>query len=489
MNREEVELLLKSTRPVPAPIRAPRLRAGAPRLQIALAAAFLLAVVGVIILPPSDARPQPGERRWQLPVEISRNAEDLNLAVVGSQELVRTPSGAAVYITDFRMWVSRDGKAPWTKIELGGWHPSAPLVEGNTVSFLITSPWSYVTVDIPRAEIVSKVRLPRGFVSKQWTTYLAASGADRYAVLCGLGGPIQFFRSDDGGKTWPEPREIGRTGDNQMIHHNPAFLSVPGALWMFFVDESRRIQCRRSVDRGETWTAHEGPGVPTASGAPSILRAAAIGKTVHLVCQTDQRHVLHFSSADDGRAWSPGTLLLIEASDGFGPDSRTILGAAGGRLLVSGIYGKAPRLSDDGGRTWTELDAFEGIRGTPTLTPACLGENGSVSFAPQVNLDNRVFFLFREWIEEPRVSALDAAGRRAAESSIAHLSDDDIQARDQALRGLVALGAPALPTLRQAAARAEDPERKARLREAIRRIELAWPDAQVPPWWKGAAER
>jgi hypothetical protein len=170
----------------------------------------------------------------------------------------------------------------------------------------------------------------------------------------------------------------------------------------------------------------------------------------------------------------------------MGPRSRTILRSGAGRLLLSGIYGAPPRVSDDGGRTWKELDALDGIRGDVDLTPAFIGEDGAVSIAPRLSLNSRNYLLFREWAEVPRSAPLDERGRRSAETNIAHLSEDDIRSRELAASELVALGVPALPLLRLALAQTSDPERQARLRDVLRRIELRWPDAQVPEWWQGA---
>jgi hypothetical protein len=493
MNREDVELLLRSTRPVPAPdFRAPRLRspAGAPRLQIGLAAAFLLCVVAVIAMPPGAAnRSEPGGRRWLLPVEISSVADDLRGAVKGCQDLVRTPSGGAAFVTDWRVWVSRDGKAPWKKYDVEGWHPSEALIEGDRISFLTISPLEYLTVDVARGGIVSLVRLPQVPLGKEWSAYLAGEAANRYAVLTGLGGPMFFLRSADGGRHWSAPREIARTGENQMIHHNPTFVSGPRGLWLFYVGENRRINGRRSTDQGETWAPVEGPLVRSEFGPPVILRAAAVGETLHLVCLTEQNAVLHFSAADGGSAWSPASPVLQERIDGLIPQSKTILRSAGGRLLLSGIHGVTPRVSDDGGMTWKAVDAFDGLRGTVEMTPACVGADGTLSIAPLVVLNKRRYLLFRESATPPQSVPLDEAGLRSAESSIALLSDDDIQVRDRAVRELTALGLPVVPTLRLALARTKDPERKARLSDVIRRIELGWPDAQAPDWWQGAAER
>jgi len=486
MNRDDVELLLRRTRPVAAPpLRISRTNS---RLPAAFAAAFLLSLVAVMVLPPRIAeRPVPGERRWTLPREIAPMSEIAGEAVLGVSELARTPRGGVAVITDWNAWISPDGRAPWKHVELPGWHPATPFVDGDLVSLVTAASWEYVTLDVAKGEIATRVRLPNCPAGKKWSTYLAGRGRDRYVVLGILSGSLFFLRSSDGGATWSKPMNLAQfQNPNIMVQHNAALVASPAALWLFHLSEDRRILVRRSVDGGATWSEEPGPTFLPEWGKPDVLRAATIGEDVHLLCLPENgRRPIHFVTSNGGKTWSiPGPVPPLGEEVRA---SQLKIRSGGGRLVVSA--GSSLVVSEDRGRTWTDLDAFKGLRGTVQACALSAGPDGSVDIAPMVVVDGRRSLLLREWKELPPPSPLDDAGRRALESALARLGGDDPRVRDRAVEELVALGEPAAAMLRRELALSKDLERRGRLQDAIRRIEQRWPDGQVPDWWRGAADR
>lgn len=488
MTPEEVETLLRSTRPAAVSLPPPVLgRNSYARLQPLVAAALLVGAIALALglgRTTRDEPATPSEPRWLLPVEISRDPADRWSAVTGRQHVVRTDGGGAAFVWDWGILVSKDGKAPWTRLDFDDWHPSRPVVHGEEVSFLTTK--AYVTVDVSKAAIVRRVKLPTtpsGAVAyKRWNVHLAARGRDRYAVVEGLGGKVAFSRSEDGGDTWSPFQAVTpeRVKPDTSINENSSLLLAGNDLLLFYLTDDHRAACRRSGDGGATWSDGESP----AFGELRIVRGATTGTTSHLVCVTADGRLLRSSSADLGRSWSPPEPV------------RSGLSAQMGLQLTSGaemllLTWKDEALchllrSADGGGTWTEGRAYEGIRGEIKFAPAFAGPDGAITTVGVISQDKAGVAFFREFRTPPPSAPLNEEGRRRVDELIRQLESDDIQARDAAARALVEMGASAAGAVEEASKRARDPEVRGRLRDVLDRAHLTWPDPKnVPAWWVG----
>ena len=151
-------------------------------------------------------------------------------------------------------------------------------------------------------------------------------------------------RSLDGGETWSlHALPVSERGVTS-IDVSPTF-SSDGTIFVATVDAG----LVKSVDRGESWTALEGSGLPDFLLCVAMLGDYSVSKDV--VCSTPFGV---YTSGDGGLSWSLGGAGLPESKLGVLACARE----AGNVEVVLG-GGKSFVRSDDRGATWTSLHTFE----------------------------------------------------------------------------------------------------------------------------------
>jgi len=173
--------------------------------------------------------------------------------------------------------------------------------------------------------------------------------------------------SDDGGRTWSEPRRLP-DGILGPIKNKPVQLA-DGTILAASSTESEsepsrwQVHFERSRDGGKTWTATAplNDGVTIAAIQPSVLFLGGSGGKLLAVGRTRQGKVFSTSSDDAGKTWSALSLIDGLPNPNAGIDAVTL---ADGRQLL--VYNPVPRgrtplavaVSRDG-RTWTKVLTLE----------------------------------------------------------------------------------------------------------------------------------
>lgn len=234
---------------------------------------------------------------------------------------------------------------------------------------------------------VSAAAAPGGFdVYSDGKTLHRLEGASGHDV------PVNYRRSDDGGKTWTAPVRVdgGRpayhfsAGDARVIAEGDAVYAIwarPGK----GPHGSGPLAAARSTDGGKTWAAAGSP----SEGSPFGRRfpALAISKgVVHAVWldRENKSKVLASFSADGARTWSKPATLDPDACECCW--NAALAGADG---AVYALYrGRNPRdmdavVSRDGGKTWSKPAAAGpfgwGFNGCPHVGGALASTGAGVS--------------------------------------------------------------------------------------------------------------
>jgi len=203
---------------------------------------------------------------------------------------------------------------------------------------------------------------------------------------------INLVRSDDGGRTWSEPRTIVQSqGEHNSGHLGTSQLEDGTILLPFTRDDlhdesKRRVYITRSNDSGKTWD--EPVRLAPDGIAPSDLRwAYSYGRIRQLSDGTilvpgcgqfpsDRLwRSVHFRSHDGGRTW-PDTVTVAIGMD----NEHDVIELPGQRMLAVFRDWRSPRYghgasplwesySDDLGRTWSEpVITFQALYGhSPSL--------------------------------------------------------------------------------------------------------------------------
>jgi sialidase-1 len=188
-----------------------------------------------------------------------------------------------------------------------------------------------------------------------------------------------MLRSTDGGATWSQPYRVPVTSPHGPISLRDGRLIYPGKE---YPGGDQGIGVCESSDDGQSWRWLAR--IPTRGGDKAIdyhelhgVEVAAGHIVVHIRNHNpaNDRETLQTESRDSGKTWSEPRPIGV-----WGLPSH-LLQLRDGRLLMSYSYRRAPRgnharLSDDGGRTWSE--------------PIVLSDDGTgdLGYPSTVQLDN-----------------------------------------------------------------------------------------------------
>ena len=190
-----------------------------------------------------------------------------------------------------------------------------------------------------------------------------------------------LMTSDDQGKTWSDPREVGsgpgwncrsngiklRNGTLLIPTHHLKFPHISSVLL--------------SSDNGRTWT--RGPNITTPNGVgaaePSVAELPD-GKLV-MVLRTTDGHLWLASSQDQGRTWLPPERLSLPAAE----SSANLICTSTGKLVLTHNPTKPPlrteltiRIASDGGKSWSRPLTLDKVK------PKAGATNGTSTRSEQV---------------------------------------------------------------------------------------------------------
>jgi len=454
----------------PAPDLAERVleRARRPRRPWgALAAAAACLAVCVWVVRP-EATPAAEEGwRWAAPSEVWRGVAPTRT------EIFQTAAGRVGVMMGQVLRHSRDGRDPWRELELRG-AAGPPLVRGEEVSFVATAPdgrKQWVTFDL--ALPGERARVDLGLAAGDLDEARAWDfGGAIHVLLSMRDGRLLFTRSEDGGRSWAKPRFVV---EKQRSGSPPALFRTSRGLHVISVDLDSKWVHRISADGGREWSSD--PSVPfdPVWSAPGFVRGAQAEGRLHVVYVTwdgGMAHLIHASSADEGRTWSPGRRVARSKSlaESYRRSFDVVAAGSTVALVYEGPDGPLA-LSRDGGASWKPLPAWAAGGSEEFFPSVWLNPDATLRIASMVPWGRDKTVLLARFHGPP--PALDVEKELAA--VIEGHSD---------VRRLAELGEVLLPRLRRALAEAVDPAAKARLEALLRRIRQGWPDADEPPdWW------
>jgi hypothetical protein len=370
-------------------------RETAARMLAATAAAVLLVSALWLALPdggtPSSVKQSHADPEWRFPVELGR----VPLATMGLRDVFRTAGGVIGVQFNQTLYYGRDNATGLKRLDRIMTDPfSNLLVEGESVRYLIMTQdgkVDLVTVEFADPAKVSTIDLGQPASKRPLLLELAARDEFRIAlaeVLTDQGpGALLVRRSLDSGKTWDEWREVAR---GSQIRGQRGLLATSLGADVYYVSFSGTLACVRSENRGETWTV--APGIPSAPYTiAECLRVAATDRAIHLVFSAPRPggggyDLVHLSSADRGRTWSPPKPIAALAERWgihLGVRDQYQLRMAGGTLFCStGTMAGVPEeaqlyVSRDEGKNWRrEETAFSNLRSRPQAALSCAGRQG-----------------------------------------------------------------------------------------------------------------
>lgn len=339
----------------------------------------------------SVAAAEEAPRRWALPEEVAF-AEGRTPPF--PTEVVVTESGRVGVFAFLKergvlLRISKDGREPWTSIQLPLGIAGDARVEGERVEVVISDfmqkEASYFAFDLEKAEEVGRCRLPGGFPSMPMFTSLHAKGKDRFALVGCEQGHFVIFSSADEGKSWSDGVAAGRLGVRDDAVSPPLYVSEDG-LHVVYVEKKGAIRHIVSADRGATWKDGAAIRLPEGAGVPLLAAGAQSGARCHAVFVTSTGAYVHAGSADGGATWGEGTKVgSIAKVDDMAYIFR--VKAEGDRVAV-GFSEPGPRInrfkkallfvSPDAGKSWEESPLAEGVEGATGIGAIALGPEGAV---------------------------------------------------------------------------------------------------------------
>jgi hypothetical protein len=173
-----------------------------------------------------------------------------------------------------------------------------------------------------------------------------------------------FGRSKDGGRTWSEPRVLGRPVDKTVLAVSPSGKYLAMTFNLFGTGDGREQRVHRSSDRGDSW--QEIPVTPSRRGnyepqgiAVNDEGAIIVGWlwTSHGRAGGQIRHVVRATS-DSGRTWDETELHALDKGLGEVP------------VGLSEANRTGPALAVDGAGPLT-LPSSASAKATPGLTSRC----------------------------------------------------------------------------------------------------------------------
>ena len=165
---------------------------------------------------------------------------------------------------------------------------------------------------------------------------------------------IHFRRSDDSGRTWSEPTDLGQP--NHTTRSNGIRLSTGELLVPLHLRGTKAGGVMKSRDGGRTWTRFGAVANPAGQGGEPTIVELKSGK-IMMVLRTTDGELWRSSSADRGETWSqPEKIGLTGTSS-----ASHLLCARDGSLVLthnpSSAVVRHPltiRVSRDDGATWSE---------------------------------------------------------------------------------------------------------------------------------------
>jgi hypothetical protein len=444
------------------------------------------------------------EPRWQDPSEVQRL--DGLTDIYGPTQVFRTRSGhvgVVIYLqTDdqaqIALRISPGDRGPWIDAPLPAPWVRVLQVEGDEVELL---GFQDNTPETLRSRVTLEGGRPRELWKKKFSPPkgwrlqdVAVDGHALRALLADEGDftRLSFSQSTDDGATWTQPAIFGRTVHRGALHRSTELLRTEGAHHVVFLAEGGLV-LQSSKDGGKTWTPSElKSAIPPDFGVPHSVVGMAEGRTIHLVVAAKvpkaAATILHVASRDDGATWEAAQPIMKGPIGGDLAPFYSLRGA-GHLLAFTATDNDRARLqlSRDGGRTWTESDLREGIRGGTGLAATWVDPGGSLRTAMMVDQRkgrgapaNLQWVLLRVWDAPSAPPApLEGEAREAALKMIQRLGDDDVAVREAAAAELRKLGAAAHLLFREELERTTD----LHLKDSLR---LLLPGPLRERWWAGS---
>lgn len=337
----------------------------------------------------SAAAAEEAPRRWGLPSEVAF-AEGRTPPF--PTEVVVTKSGRVGVFAFLKekgvlLRISKDGRGPWSSIQLPLGVAGDARVDGERVEvvisdFLQKEAW-FCAFDLEKEEEAGRCRLPGTFPSMPMFSSLQGSGKDRFALVGCEKGQVLVFASEDEGKTWSDGVEAGVLGVRDDAVSPPLFVSTDG-LRVVFVAKKGVIRHIESTDRGATWKDGAAIRLPGDAGTPLLAAGAQSGARCHAVFVTSTGAYVHAGSADGGATWGEGTKVgsIAKVSD----IAYVYRVKAEGDRVAAAFSEPGPRVnrfskallfaSSDAGKTWVETPVAEGVEGATGAGTVAFGAGG-----------------------------------------------------------------------------------------------------------------
>ncbi len=309
-------------------------------------------------------------------------------------EVVRTASGHVGIFAFHKekglmLRMAKDGKAPWTPIDLPMGVAGDARVDGDRVEVVVSDfrrkEATFVAFDFAKGVEIERCVLPGPFPSMPMFSGVAGSGKDRYVLVGCEQGEAMVCSSADGGRSWTAAVQAAHCGIRDDSVAPPMFVSADG-VHVVAVERRGVIRHVVSADRGKTWNEGSAMVLPDGQAQPVHVAGAQSGDEFHVVFLTLAGDYVHLGSGDGGATWgSAGIVASIPKVEDMAYIYRVEAEGKSVAVCVSQpgkqvnqLESARVFLSSDAGKTWVDSPVAEGIAGTTGFAAVSLGAGGEV---------------------------------------------------------------------------------------------------------------
>ncbi len=356
----------------------------------------------------------------------------------------------------------------------------------NTIEFFRIRPDGQVTGPI-------RVAAPAGGRLTVGSVLASGETISCFVLQEGHENKLLLVRSDDGGTTWKEPREMGKTTMHEDNSHIQGLQWSAEHLGRFVFERDGQLSFWRTRDAGTTWATEtvafaDDLGPKAKRMALGAAQTDGVDSLVYVGFSPDARDRGRYfltRSTDQGKTWAKGVALTdtLPLDD---PSMYVQLAGAGKRVAFSFIEVKGSwtkgemavrlLLSQDAGVTWKEVPLEQSYAGVAIFGSLWADPKGdrilfSTSICPDVEAETRNYLTVQEFSARPLPSskAISDEDRKLLDELIGKLGASDFETREEASRRLAAFGRRAKDALLEAT-KSQDAEVASRAQEVLRAL-------------------
>lgn len=302
-----------------------------------------------------------------------------------------------------------------------------------------------------------------------------------------------YVRSDDGGETWIEPREMGSTTMHEDSSRLGGYQWSSDHLGRFVSQRDGQLLFYRTEDGGDSWASEQ---IRLSDDLGDATRRVPLGSMtlddhvglVYLAVSPSDRAkgAYYFTSSDDeARTWKSGVAVtdFLKMDD---PSLFINVAAAKDRIAVSYIEteGKWTKgemkcrlaISEDRGKTWTHAPLESYYMGVAIFsTLAASPAKDRILFSTSICMDaqeNKTnYVVVQEYSGRSlRPEKMTPDVKKELDALIARLSDDSFEVREAATQKIATYGRIAKDVLLDASKSTNDPEVRARIGSVLKSV-------------------